>query len=241
MLETLAAERWPRSGVLVRLVGFYARRILAAQVRAMGAVAAVTIGSALLEGARAETVGIALSALSVMYLFALPMVAMRDRLDGSLKITAGLPIDPKKIGVARLVAGWLATLPAALQAAVAEGLYGPLLTPLPRSVGSVVLVFVCVWLVSATISVLMASTLTRWDADRLIMWPFVVWIVGLMALDRILETVDPVVMERIVDWLLGLNVVMPGSMMIVVVFAALQRLSIAWVAIGLERIEPRAG
>lgn len=152
-------------------------------LRSLGAASVVTVGFAALDDRSLETVGLGLASTAIMYLFVVPLAALRDRVDGGLTLLASLPVAPLTAGAARIMATWIAALPAALQGAAAVYLVAPSL--LERTLDPVTLGIVAavLWAGAASAGALALGAITRWGLERLTFWPFALIIGALLVSD----------------------------------------------------------
>lgn len=152
-------------------------------LRSLGAALVVTVGFAALDGRNLDTVGLGLASTAIMYLFVVPLASLRDRVDGGLAFVASLPVAPLTAGAARVMATWVAALPAALQGTaalylVAPSLLGHTLDPITVGLAGLVL-----WAAASSAGAMALAAITRWGLERLTFWPFALTIGALLAVD----------------------------------------------------------
>ncbi len=209
-------------------------------LRSLGAALVVTVGFAALDGRNLDTVGLGLASTAIMYLFVVPLAALRDRVDGGLAFVASLPVAPLTAGAARVMATWVAALPAALQGAAALYLVAPSLlghTHDPITVGLAGLVL---WAAAASAGAMALAAITRWGLKRLTFWPFALTIGALLAVDWLVGELWTSPAVAVAGRLLAPDGTLHGAIVTggLALWAGSQLLALRWLRDAIEHHDP---
>jgi len=141
-------------------------------VKGLAMVAVVIVVLVFTGNASGEKLGLVLVGTSMMYVMTVPLMTFKDKMDGSLEFLTTLPVSGSVVASARLAATCLATLPAAVQAAFAFGLFAAPVLGVSAVGPSIFYSGFLVWVAFALASFFCVALFIRFETSQVFLAPF---------------------------------------------------------------------